>query len=153
LFLLLVSSSLILSFRYPLFFFLNVLLVSRLKFCRIFLLIWLGFCNHCNLAYCRWPVSFEYPLSGHGLLCFSLCILDFHLLRSLYCLLIIFKLLSNFSKATNLLEISTWYFSLPSSSLCFFRPDFSKSNFFLAHLLREILSLTFPQPGSGITAP
>jgi hypothetical protein len=38
-----------LPFRYSLFFFLNVLLVSCLKFFILFPLIWLGFCNHCNL--------------------------------------------------------------------------------------------------------
>jgi hypothetical protein len=43
--LLLVSSSLILTFGYSLFLFLNILLVSRLKFCRLSPLIWLELWN------------------------------------------------------------------------------------------------------------
>jgi hypothetical protein len=72
LFLLLVSSSLIFPYRCSLFLFLNVLLVSRLKFCRLSPLVWLGFCNHCNLACFRWSINCEHSSSNHGLLCFIL---------------------------------------------------------------------------------
>jgi hypothetical protein len=62
------------------FFFLNVLLVSRLKIFRLSLLIWLGFCSHCNLACFLWSINFEHSSSNLGLLCFSLwyprCSLD-----------------------------------------------------------------------------
>jgi hypothetical protein len=51
--------------------FLNVLLVSRLKFCRLSPLIWFGFCNHCNLACFHWSINFEHSSSNHGLLCFT----------------------------------------------------------------------------------
>jgi hypothetical protein len=72
LFLSLVSSSLILPFRYSLFLFLNVLLVSHIKFWRLSSLIWLGFCSHCNLACFYSSINFEHSSSNHGLLCFSL---------------------------------------------------------------------------------
>jgi hypothetical protein len=49
---------------------------------------------------------------------------------------------SELSKTANLFEISNWYFSL-TSTLNFFRSNLSKSNFCLAHLLTEILSLDF----------
>jgi hypothetical protein len=68
LFLLLVSSSLILSLRYSLFLFLNVQLASRLKFFRLSPLIWLGFCNNCNLACFLWSINFEHPSSDNRLL-------------------------------------------------------------------------------------
>jgi hypothetical protein len=57
--------------------------------------------------------------------------------------LLMLKLSSKLSKAVNLFEISTWYFSLTSMSLSFFRSNLSKSKFYLAHLLTEILSLSF----------
>jgi hypothetical protein len=57
--------------------------------------------------------------------------------------LLMSKLSSKLSKAANLFEISTWYFSLTSMSLNFFRSNLSKSEFCLAHLLSEILSLNF----------
>jgi hypothetical protein len=47
------------------------------------------------------------------------------------------------SKAANLFVISTWHFSLISMSSSFFRSNVSKSNFCLAHLLTEIISLNF----------
>jgi len=59
LFLLLVSSSLILPFKYSLFF-LNILLVLRLKFCRLSPLIWFGFCSGRNFVQQSpsWEASF-----------------------------------------------------------------------------------------------
>jgi hypothetical protein len=71
LFLLLVSSSLILPFTYSLFLYLNVILVSCLKFCRLSPLICFRFCNHCNLACYCWSINFEHSSSNHILLCFS----------------------------------------------------------------------------------
>jgi hypothetical protein len=56
--------------------------------------------------------------------------------------LLMLKLSSKLSKAVNLFEISTWYFSL-TSTLRFFRSNLSKLEFCLAHLLSEILSLSF----------
>jgi hypothetical protein len=55
--------------------------------------------------------------------------------------LLMSELSSKLSKAVNLFEISTWYFSLTSTSLSFFRSNLSKSKFCLAHLLSKILSL------------
>jgi hypothetical protein len=57
--------------------------------------------------------------------------------------LLMSKLSSKLSKAANLFEISTLYFSLTSMSLSFFRSSLSKSEFCLAHLLTEILSPSF----------
>jgi hypothetical protein len=45
-FLLFVSSSLILAFRYSFFLFVKCLLVSHLTLCRLSPLFWFGFCNH-----------------------------------------------------------------------------------------------------------
>jgi hypothetical protein len=42
--------------------YLNVLLVSCLKFCRLSPLIWLGFCNHCNLACFHWSINLEHQI-------------------------------------------------------------------------------------------
>jgi hypothetical protein len=50
LFLLLVASSLILSFRYSRLLFLKYLLVSRFIYFRLSAFISLGYCNHCNLG-------------------------------------------------------------------------------------------------------
>jgi hypothetical protein len=50
LFLLRGARSLIFSFRYSRFLFLNCLLVSRLTLFRLFPFIWLGSCHHCYLA-------------------------------------------------------------------------------------------------------
>jgi hypothetical protein len=63
--------------------------------------------------------------------------------------LLMSELSSKLSKAANLFEISTWYVSLTSTSSSFFRSNLSKSNFCLAHLLTEILSLSLPLPGGG----
>jgi hypothetical protein len=129
--------------------FLNILLVSRFKFCRLSPLIWFGFCNHCNLACFHWSINFEHSSSSHGLLCFSFWYPRFSLAKVLMFSLILSqalsmsKLSSKLSKAANLFEISTWYFSLTSTSLSFFRSNLSKSKFSLAHLLTEILSLSF----------
>jgi hypothetical protein len=46
--------------------FLNVLLVSLLKFFRLSPLIWFGFCNHCNLACFCWSINFEHSSSNRG---------------------------------------------------------------------------------------
>jgi hypothetical protein len=142
LFLLLVSRSLILPFRYYLFLFLNILLVSLLKFFRLSPLIWFEFCNHCNLVCSRWSINFEHSSSNHGLVRLSLAeVLMFSLILSQA--LLMSKLSSKLSKAENLFEISTWYFSLTSMSSSFSRSNLSKSNFYLARLLTEILSLSF----------
>jgi hypothetical protein len=53
--------------------FLNVLLVSRLKFFRLSPLIWFGFCNHCNLVHFQWSINFEHSSSKYAVLCFILC--------------------------------------------------------------------------------
>jgi hypothetical protein len=50
LFLILVSTSLILPFICSLFFFLNILLVSRLVFWRLSLMNWFAFCKNFSLA-------------------------------------------------------------------------------------------------------
>jgi hypothetical protein len=154
LFLLLVSSSLISPFRYSLFLFLNVPLVSLLKFFRLFPLIQLGLWNHCNLACFCWSINFEHSSSNHGLLCFSLWYPRLSLAEVLMFSVIlsqalISKLSFKLSKAANLFEISTWYFSLTSMSSSFFRSNISTSNFWLARLLTEILFLNFLVPGSG----
>jgi hypothetical protein len=57
--------------------------------------------------------------------------------------LLMSKLSSKLSKVANLFGISIRYFSLTSISLSFFRLNLSKSEFCLAHLLTEILSLSF----------
>jgi hypothetical protein len=128
--------------------FLNILLVSRLTFGRFSRLVWFGFCNHCNLACFRWYVNFKHSSSNHGLLCFSFRyprlslaeVLMFSLILSQA--LLMSKLSSKLSKAANLFEISTWYFSLTSTSSSFFRSNLSKSKFCLSRLLTESL----PQP-------
>jgi hypothetical protein len=48
------------------------------------------------------------------------------------------KLSYKLSKAANLFEISTWYFSLISTSLSFFSSNLSKSKFCLTHFVRVI---------------
>jgi hypothetical protein len=52
------------------FLFLNILMASRIKFCRLSPLIWFGFCNRCNLACFRWSINFEHSSSNHVSLCF-----------------------------------------------------------------------------------
>jgi hypothetical protein len=149
LFLLLVTSSLILPFRCSLFLFLNILLVSCLTFCRLSLLIWFGFCNHCNLAFFRWSANFEHSSTNHSLLCFNFWYHRFSLAEFLMFSIIVFQALlmselsSKLSKAANLFQISTWYFSLTSMSLRFFKSNISRSKVCLTRLLTEILSLSF----------
>jgi hypothetical protein len=118
--LLLFPSSLILPFRYSLSFFLNVLLVSLLKFCTLSPLIWVRYCNHCNLACFPWLNNFVHSSSNRGLLCFSL---QYHILLLAEVLilslilpeeLLTSKLSSMLSKTANLFQISTWYFLLIS---------------------------------------
>jgi hypothetical protein len=155
LFLLLVSSSLILPFRYSLFLFLNVLLVSLLKFLRSAPLIWLGFYYHYNLACFHWYIIFEHSSSNHGLLCFSLWYPGLSLVEVLIFSLILSqaslmsKLSSKLCKAANLFEISTWYSSLTSTSSSFFRSNLSKPNFCLAVYLLKFSPSIFPLPASG----
>jgi hypothetical protein len=69
LFLLFVSSSLILAFRYSFFLFLKCLLASRLTLFRLCTLLWFGFCNHCILACFLRCKNFEHSSSNHGLCC------------------------------------------------------------------------------------
>jgi hypothetical protein len=115
------SSSSILPFKYSLYFFLYILIVSCLKFCRLSLLTCFGFCNHCNLACFRWSINFELSSSNHGLLFFnnwyhrfSLAeVLKFSLILSQALLML--KLSSKLSKDANLFEIPTWFFSLNSN--------------------------------------
>jgi hypothetical protein len=52
--------------------------------------------------------------------------------------LLMSKLSLKLSKAANVFEISTWYFSLTSISSRFLRSNLSKSNFCLVCLLTEI---------------
>jgi hypothetical protein len=127
--------------------FLNVLLVSRLKLWRLSPLIWLGFCNHCNLACFRWSINFKQSSWNHGLLCFSFWyprlslaeVFIFSLIHSQA--LLMSKLSSKLSKAAN--QISTWYFSLTSTSSSFFRWNLSKSNFaLLVYLLKLLVTPT-----------
>jgi hypothetical protein len=107
--------------------FLNILLVSHLKFFRLPPLTWLGFCNHCNLACFQWSINFEHSSSNHGLLCFSLWYPRLSLAEVLIFSLILFqallmsKLSSKLPEVANLFEISTWYCSLTSKSSSFFR--------------------------------
>jgi hypothetical protein len=81
-------------------------------------LIWLGFCNHCNLACFRWSINFEHSSWNHDLLCFSLWYPRFSLTDVLMPSLIIYqaslisKFSSKLSKAANLFDISVCYFSL-----------------------------------------
>jgi hypothetical protein len=113
------------SFKYSLFFFLYLLLISRLKFCRKSVLICIGFSNPCNLACFRWSVNFEHSSSNYGLLWFSFRyprlslaeVFIFSLILSQALLML--KLSSKQSKAANLFENSTWYFSLTSVSSIF----------------------------------
>jgi hypothetical protein len=67
LFLLLVSSSLTLSFRYSFFLFLKCLLASRLKLCRSSPSLWFVFCNHWILACLLFPKNSAHSASNHGL--------------------------------------------------------------------------------------
>jgi hypothetical protein len=48
--------------------FLDILLFSSFKSCRLSPLVWFGFCNHCNLACFCWSINFEHSSSNHGLL-------------------------------------------------------------------------------------
>jgi hypothetical protein len=111
--LLLVSRSLIFPYIYSLSLFLNILLVSHLKFFRLTPLIWLGFCNHCNLACFRLSINFEHSLSSHDLLCFILRYLRLSLAEVLMFSLILSqallmsKLLSKLSTAANLTYLSS----------------------------------------------
>jgi hypothetical protein len=138
-----------LPLRYSLFFFLNILLVSHLKFCRLSTLIWFKFCNLCNLACFCWSINFEHSPSNRGLLCFSSWYPRLSLAEVLMFSLILFqellmsKLSYNLSKAANLFEIFIWYFPLTSMSSSYFRSNLSESKFCLARLLTEILSLSF----------
>jgi hypothetical protein len=56
--------------------------------------------------------------------------------------LLMSKLSSKLSKAANLFEISTWYFSLTSTSSSFFRSNLSKLKFCLARLLTYLLKFS-----------
>jgi hypothetical protein len=63
--------------------------------------------------------------------------------------LLMSKLSSNLSKAANLFQISTWYFSLTSTSLSFFRSHLSKSKFALFAYSPKFSPSVFPLPGNG----
>jgi len=71
LFLLFVSNSLILSFRYSHFLLLKVLPVSRLTSFRLSPFVWLGFCSCFNLTFFLWSNNFERSSSNHDLCCFN----------------------------------------------------------------------------------
>jgi hypothetical protein len=62
--------------------------------------------------------------------------------------LVMSKLSSKLYKAANLFEISTWYFSLISTSSSFFRSNLSQTFGLLVYLLKFSL-LILPLPGSG----
>jgi hypothetical protein len=155
LFLLLVSSSLILSYRYSLFFFPNILLDLCLKFCRLCPLIWPRFCNHFNLACFCWSINFQQLSSNQGLLCFSMWYPRFSLTEVvifsliLFQALLMFKFSSSFSKATKLFEISSWFCSLTFMSSSFLRSYLFKSNFALLVYLLKFSLLILPLPGSS----
>jgi hypothetical protein len=136
LFLLLVSSSLIFPFRHSLFLFLSILLVSRLKFCRLSPLIWLGFCNHCNLACFRWSINFKHSSSNHGLLCFSLWYPGLSLPEVLMFSLIL-------SQALSMSKVS----SKPSKA--FSDQFFLNQTFALLVYLLKFSPSILPLPGSG----
>jgi hypothetical protein len=63
--------------------------------------------------------------------------------------LLISKLSSKLSKAANIFQISTWYFSLTSMSSRFFRSNLFISNFCLPRLLMKFSPSVLPLPGSG----
>jgi hypothetical protein len=71
LFLLFDSSSLILSFRYSLFFFLKCLLASCLTSLRLSSFASLGSCNHCSLACFFRSTNSEHSSSNYWLQCFD----------------------------------------------------------------------------------
>jgi hypothetical protein len=120
-----------------------------LNFEHHFHFFWLGFCNQCNLACFCWSINFDHSSSADGLLWFSFSyprlslgeVLIFSLILSQALLML--DLSSKFSKAANLFEISTRYFSSTSTSSSFVRSNLSKSNFYLAGLLTEIPSFNF----------
>jgi hypothetical protein len=63
--------------------------------------------------------------------------------------LLMSKLSSKLSETANLFEISTWYFSLTSTSSSFFRSNLSKSNFALLVYLLKFSPSVLPLSGSG----
>ena len=69
-FLLLVSSSSILAFRYSFFLFLKCLLASHRSLFRLSILLWFGSCNHHILACFLWSTKPKHS-SHHGLSCFN----------------------------------------------------------------------------------
>lgn len=69
LFLLFVSSSLILSFRYSLF--VSESSVSFMSYIDHIIFIWLGFCNHCTLACFHLSNNFEDSSWNRGLCCIN----------------------------------------------------------------------------------
>jgi hypothetical protein len=149
LFLLFDSSSLILSFRYSLFFFLKCLLASSLTSLRLSSFAWLGSYNHCSLACFLRSANFERFSSNHGLWCF-----DSQLPRPSWTEILMFSLIlthaplmsplsSKFSRAANVFLIVTWCCSLTSPSFNFLTLDHPLSIFCAARLLAASLSLTF----------
>jgi hypothetical protein len=85
-------------------------------------LICFGFCNHFNFTSFRWSINFDHSSSKHSLLCFSywyhrLPLAEVLMLSlTLSQILLMSKLSSKLPKAANLFEISTWYFSLTSTT-------------------------------------
>jgi hypothetical protein len=114
-------------------------------------LIWLGFCNHCNLA--CFILSIHHQTMVFYALAFNILdslaeVLIFSLIISQA--LLTSKLSYKLSKVANLFENSTWYFSLIFTSSSLFRSNLSKSYFFLARFyLLKFSVLILPLPGSG----
>ena len=137
----LVSSSLILAFRYSFFLFLKCLLASRLTLFRLTTLLCLGSYARCILACFLWSKEPKHFSSNHGLCCFSSCrprltLAEVLIFSVMFSEALFMSLQSHkFSKAANLFVISVRYCYLTSSSFSFLRLNLSPSDFCAACLL------------------
>lgn len=148
-FLLFLSGSLILAFRYSLFF-PTCLPASRLTVFRLFTLLLFGSCNHCTFnLLSRKPENCEHYSSNHSLCCLHLCrprlsLDETCISSSLFSQnLIISSPSCKLSKRAYFFEIWVWYYSKTSVSLSFMRLNLSRSNISAACLFSYSLSLTF----------
>ena len=164
--LLLVSSSLILAFRYSLFLFLKCLLASRLTLLRL-CTFWYESCNHCILAWFLWTKNRKHYSSNNVLCCFNayrptlssteVFIFSLTFSQALFMSVPPFK----FSKAANLFKIFTWHCFLTSSSLSFLGLNLSDhSSVLLVYLLpvfpnfcnhQIVISFTVSSPETSFT--
>ena len=147
--LLLVSSSLILAFRYSHFLLLKCLLASYLTLFRLPTLLWFGFCNHYILVCFLWYKQFKHSPSNNYWCYFNsyrprislgeVLILSWMFIQTL------FMSLSSlmFPKAANLFVNSIWYCFLTFRSFSYLKLNLSPSNFCTSCLLNANLSLTF----------